>query len=292
MATIDKTKLLLIRRDMKLINLLFLLLLVPTVITSAIWLRKDPEAIIAGQHNFFFPFLKEENIALIRQHRTWASEILAHFAAEIRQYPRSTYSQGKDPQLIEQAGKELRKAYKQLMALLGDPVMTALEQAKQAIDRAQDDISDLDVYAKGKRCGPHGTITNAQNYLQEAQNKWVVACKATPSVPPCPVVSSEHIKKLGAILAKTPAQLFGEPPAKPINMVGVQGPKLEDFQRRAHIEGVYATYMQEIQQYKTCSGLSKQNEELINNANTHLYKAYNAVLDTEGLRTKKMVAHG
>lgn len=272
-------------------NIVFLVvLLVPTVTTPAIWLRKDPQAIIEGQHNFFFPFLKEENVAIVRSHTAWTDEILAFFADKIKNYPTSESAQGKDPKLVAEAQAILKKEYQQLMVTLGDPLMTALDQAKQEIQQAQDYFGNIDNVAKNKRCHANPTISAAQKQLQQAQHS--LRCDqihATQPAAACATnLSPEQRKSFDELLKQTNVQLFGEPLMKTM-MVGIQGPKLEDFKRRAHIEDVYAAHTKELNGYKACTQLSQQDKNLIKKALAHINKAYNEVLDSEGLKTATMM---
>lgn len=213
------------------------MVLVPTLTTPAIWLRKDPQAIIDKQDSFFFPFLKEENVAIIRNYPAWAQEVLSNFADKIRNYPTSEAAKGKDPKIVEQAQAILKKEYQQLRTrLTGAPI--------KKIDQT--------------------------------------------SLRTCKNLSSQQREKLYHLLEQTRSQLFGEPLMK-IMMIGIQGPKLEDFKRRAAIEDVYATATQELDGYAGCSKLSSEDKVSIKRAREHVQKLYNETLESEGLRTAEIM---
>lgn len=213
------------------------MVLMPTLTTPAIWLRKDPQAIIDKQDSFFFPFLKEENVAIVRNYPKWAEEVLAFFADKIRNYPASEAAKDKDPKLVEQAQTILKKEYQQLRATLSSNTTKKLVQ------------------------------TNLVN---------------------CKKLSPQQREKLYHLLEQTGPQLFGEPLMK-IMMVGIQGPKLEDFKRRAAIEDVYATATQELDGYAGCSKLPSEDKVSIKRAREHVQKLYNQTLESENLRTTAMM---
>ncbi|MBS1987119.1 hypothetical protein JST99_04280 [Candidatus Dependentiae bacterium] len=211
-----------------------LILLMPTITTPAIWIRKDPQAIIDKQDNFFFPFLKEENIAIVRNYPAWADEVLAYFKHAIKNYRTSPAAQSKDANLVKQAQHILEKELKVLRATL------------------------------------HETSTKNPE---------------KPRILPCnKPLSQEQRDTVSSILGKTGPELFGEPRMK-IMMIGIQGPKLEDFKRRAAIEDAYAANMHALDFYKKCAKLARDHKELIKQAYAHVQKLYNETLDSEGLRT-------
>lgn len=235
-------------------------MIVPTGALPVIWLRKDPQTIISGTHDFFFPFLKQENLAIVREYPIWGQEVLNYFADKIKKYPTSDYTKDKDSNIVAQAEKMLHKEYEDLVKMLG----TRSDRTMQC--RIEKDSN-----------GP-------------SSNKLI--CVRKPSTLPVPCTtpfSPEQRKKLRTLLGQTSQQLFGKPIEKIVGMVGIQGPKLVDFKRRAAIEDTYASLTQEIDRYKNCSGLTDKDRMLIEKSYARITKAYNEVLDAEGLRTAKIM---
>lgn len=222
-------------------GLLFLFtMLSSTTVSPIIWLHKDPQSIIDGTDDFFFPFLKflnqdaEENVAIVRNHSAWAQEVLTYFKGKIEEYPTSAYSKNSDPATMRKAQDALRKEYRELEAKLNTKTATP---------------------------------------------------KAARS---CTKLSSQDRKRLNGILQKTAPDLFGAAPEKPM-LFGIQGPQFGDFQRRAAIEDAYATVQQELDRYNQCPKLSEQDKMSIKKAYEHVRQMYEQVLDTEGLRTAKLM---
>lgn len=219
---------------MPLKKICLLILLMPTITTPAIWIRKDPQAVVDKQDNFFFPFLKQENIAIVRNYPAWADEVLAYFKHAIKNYRTSPAAHGKDLSLVKQAQRILKQELKQLRVTLHE--------------------------------------TSSKN-------------SAKPRLLPCnKPLSQEQRDTVSSILGKTGPDLFGEPLMK-IMMIGIQGPKLEDFKRRAAIEDAYAATMHALDFYNSCSKLARDDKELIKKAYAHVQKLYDETLDSEGLRT-------
>lgn len=281
-------------------SLIGLILLVPIVITPARELHKDPEAILSGKHDFFLPFLDEENIAIVRNYPEWRNEILGHFAQRIQTYNTyvSEYISDIDPALVAQAQNILKKEYQQLMIKLGDPIMIALDEAQQALLKAQAYFGDTASNTMAKERHVNKEIDTAEKNIQEIQNVLRGGeILLTPKTPANTnkVLSAEDRVKLNSLLQQTKGQLFGPAPEQPTDprllVEGGQHPKLEDFQRRAEIEDMYACINQELAAYANYAKLSKKDKALIAKTVAHVEEKYHETLDAEGLKTTALMSN-
>lgn len=280
-------------------TLVCLIVLIPTVITPVRELHKDPEAILSGKHDFFLPFLDEENIAIVRNYPEWRNEILGHFAQRIQTYNTyvSEYISDIDPALVAQAQNLLKKEYQQLMIKLGDPIMIALDEAQQALLKAQAYFGDTASNAMVKERHVNKEIDTAEKNIQEIQNVLRVAEVPVIKTPASTnkVLSAEDRAKLNSLLQQTKGQLFGPAPEQPtdplLTVIGGQHPKLEHFQRRAEIEDMYACINQELTAYSNYTKLSKKDKALIAKTLAHVEEKYHEALDAEGLKTAVLMSN-